>query len=87
MFQIFDGLQAIASRALRAMHDAVVPLLIASFGYWIIGIGGGCLLAFPLELRAAGLWWGLALGLIVTGSALTVRFLKLTRPGGALAER
>ncbi len=78
VFQVFDGLQAIASRALRAMKDTVVPLWLAGFGYWVLGIGGGCLLAFPLQLGVTGLWLGLAAGLIVTASLLTWRFLKLT---------
>ncbi len=79
IFQVFDGLQAIAARALRGIRDTVAPLWLAAFGYWVLGIGGGCLLAFPLEQGAAGLWWGLALGLIVTGSLLAWRFVRLTR--------
>jgi MATE family multidrug resistance protein len=78
VFQVFDGLQAIASRALRGMKDTVAPLWLAGFGYWVLGIGGGCLLTFPLGLGAEGLWWGLALGLIVTGNLLAWRFLRLS---------
>ena len=78
VFQVFDGLQAIASRALRGIRDTLAPLWLAGFGYWVLGIGGGCLLAFPAGLGAAGLWWGLGCGLIVTGSLLAWRFLKLT---------
>ena len=48
LFQVFDGLQAIASRALRGLRDTLVPLWLAGFGYWGLGIGGGSLLAFPL---------------------------------------
>ncbi|MEM7170157.1 MAG: MATE family efflux transporter [Pseudomonadota bacterium] len=78
IFQVFDGLQAIAARALRALKDTVAPLWLAAFGYWVMGIGGGCLLTFPLGLGAAGLWWGMAAGLIITGSLLAVRFFWLT---------
>ena len=78
IFQVFDGLQAIASRALRGVKDTVAPLWLAGFGYWVLGVGGGCLLAFPLGLGAVGLWWGMALGLIVTGSLLAWRFVRLT---------
>ena len=84
IFQVFDGLQAIAARALRGLRDTMTPLLLAAFGYWALGIGGGCLLAFPLGLGAAGLWWGLALGLIVTASLLSLRFFWLT---GRLIDR
>ena len=78
LFQVFDGLQVIASLALRGLKDTLVPLWLAGFGYWVLGIGGGCLLAFPLDLGALGLWWGMALGLIVTGSLLAWRFARLT---------
>ncbi len=79
VFQVFDGLQAVASRALRGIKDTVVPLWLAGFGYWILGIGGGSLLAFPLELAGTGLWLGLACGLITTGTLLAWRFVRLTQ--------
>ncbi|MDH3740081.1 MAG: MATE family efflux transporter [Hyphomicrobiales bacterium] len=79
VFQIFDGLQAVASRALRGIKDTVVPLWLAGFGYWVLGIGGGSLLAFPFGLGATGLWLGLAAGLIATGSLLAWRFERLTK--------
>ena len=78
LFQVFDGLQATAARALRAIKDTVAPLWIAAFGYWLVGIGGGWGLAFGLGLGVAGLWWGLAAGLIVTGILLAWRFASLT---------
>jgi len=78
-FQIFDGLQVMASLALRGLKDTVAPLWIAALGYWVLGIGGGWLLAFPLDMGADGLWWGMAVGLTVTGSLLAWRFLLLTR--------
>ena len=69
---------AFASRALRGLKDTVAPLWLAGFGYWVLGIGGGCLLTFPAGLGVIGLWWGLACGLIVTASLLTWRFLRIT---------
>jgi MATE family multidrug resistance protein len=56
-----------------------VPLWIAGFGYWVLGIGGGSLLAFHFNFQGAGLWWGLALGLMTTSCLLCVRFNILTR--------
>jgi MATE family multidrug resistance protein len=79
IFQVFDGLQAIAARALRAFKDMIAPLWIAGFGYWVLGIGGGSLLAFHFELQGAGLWWGLAIGLMTTSILLCLRFNRLTR--------
>lgn len=81
LFQVFDGLQAIASRALRGLRDTVAPLWLAALGYWLIGIGGGSLLAFPLGFGVVGLWWGLAAGLIFAGLTMSWRFERLSRSG------
>lgn len=79
IFQVFDGLQAVASRALRGVKDTIAPLWMAAFGYWVLGMGGGSWLAFEAGLGGAGLWWGLAMGLVVTSLLLTWRFDRLTR--------
>lgn len=79
IFQVFDGLQAIAARALRGVKDSFAPLWIAGFGYWVLGIGGGSWLAFKMEFGGAGLWWGLAMGLTATGSLLAYRFHRRCR--------
>lgn len=78
-FQIFDGLQVMATLALRGLKDTVIPLWFAVLGYWVLGIGGGWLMAFPLGMAADGLWWGMAVGLIATGTLLAIRFWWLTR--------
>ena len=83
LFMVFDGLQAAAARALRGMKDNLVPLWIAGFGYWILGIGGGSILAFYYEMGGAGLWWGLAAGLAVAAALLSLRFHLFTRATGA----
>ena len=77
-FQVFDGLQVMAALALRGLKDTIVPLWFAGLGYWVFGIGGGWVLAFPAGLGVDGLWWGMAVGLVVTGSLLAGRFLVLT---------
>ena len=79
IFQVFDGLQAIAARALRGVKDSVAPLWIAGFGYWILGIGGGSWLAFWMDFGGIGLWWGLAMGLTATGLLLAYRFHQLSK--------
>lgn len=78
LFQVFDGLQAIAARALRGMKDSVAPLWIAGFGYWVMGIGGGSWLAFGADLEGYGILWGMALGLTTTGMLLAWRFHRLS---------
>jgi MATE family multidrug resistance protein len=73
LFQVFDGVQAIAAGGLRGYRDTTVPMLFAAFGYWGVGFAGGWLLAFPLGFGPVGLWWGLALGLGVVSVLLTAR--------------
>jgi multidrug resistance protein, MATE family len=91
IFQVFDGAQTIAVGALRGYKDVVVPLLLATFGYWGVGFLGGCALAFPLGYGAVGLWWGLALGLASVAVMLTMRLHQmpapLTRPVEIAAAR
>lgn len=80
IFQVFDGAQTIAVGALRGYRDVLVPLLLATFGYWGVGFLGGCVLAFPLGYGAVGLWWGLALGLAAVALMLTLRLHLLSMP-------
>jgi MATE family multidrug resistance protein len=91
LFQVFDGVQVIAAGALRGYKDTLVPMLLASGGYWGAGFAGGWVLAFPLGYGVVGLWWGLALGLAVVAVLLTLRLYLLgpgvNRGGAAIALR
>ncbi|HYZ40891.1 MAG TPA: MATE family efflux transporter, partial [Stellaceae bacterium] len=86
LFQVFDGMQTIAAGALRGYKDTMAPMLLAGFGYWGAGFGGGWLLAFPLGYGAVGLWWGLALGLAVVAILLSLRLHLLAPPITRAAE-
>ena len=86
VFQIFDGMQAIAAGALRGYRDTTVPLLLAGVGYWGVGLAGGWLLAFPAGYGPIGLWSGLAVGLAAVALMLTVR-LHFCAGSAALHER
>jgi len=86
LFQVFDGMQVIAAGVLRGYRDTMVPMLLATLGYWGVGFAGCWLLAFPLGYGAVGLWWGLALGLAVVAILLTLRFHLLAPPLGRAAE-
>ena len=79
IFQFFDGLQVSALGALRGYKDTRVPMAIAFIGYWLLGIGGGIGLAYMLDVKGPGVWWGLAIGLAASGSMLLLRFLYLSR--------
>ena len=86
LFQVFDGVQVIAAGVLRGYRDTMVPMLLATFGYWGVGFAGCWLFAFPLGYGAVGLWWGLALGLAVVAVLLTLRFHLLAPSVSPAAE-
>ena len=76
LFQIFDAMQCMALGLLRGVRDTAVPMWLAAFSYWIVGIPTSYLLAFPLGLGGAGLWLGLVVGLAVASVLLMVRFWR-----------
>lgn len=63
IFQVFDGLQAVAAGVLRGAGDTRSPLLFNALGFWLLGMPVSVLLAFRAGLGPNGLWWGLATGL------------------------
>jgi len=71
-FELFDGLQTVATGALRGLGDTRTPAVVNLLAYWIIGLPLGWQLCFRLHWGAAGLWIGLCLGLIVVGSTLVL---------------
>ena len=79
VFQIFDGLQAIAAWALRGLRDTLVPMWIATCGYWVCGLGGGYVAGFVLGHGAEGIWWGMAGGLTVAAILLCTRLYLMLR--------
>lgn len=74
MFQIVDGIQISAAGALRGIKDTRVPMLIGIFTYWGLGLTSGYLLGLRFGFGGVGLWWGLAIGLLVAACVLTWRF-------------
>jgi MATE family multidrug resistance protein len=71
VFQLFDGLQVVATGALRGAGNTRTPMLANLLGYWAIGLPLGALLSFKLRLGAPGMWAGLCLALVLIGSLLT----------------
>lgn len=63
VFQVFDGLQVVASSVLRGVGDTRTPMLVNLLGFWAVGLPVGLVLGFPVGAGARGVWWGLALGL------------------------
>jgi multidrug resistance protein, MATE family len=69
-FQLFDGLQTVATGALRGSGDTKTPMLANFVAYWLIGLPVGYFLGFKIGWGAVGVWIGLCGGLIIIGSAL-----------------
>ena len=80
-FQVFDSLQVASGSNLRGLQDTKVPMYIATFSYWVVGMGSAYLIAFPLGFGGVGVWGGLVVGLAVAAAGLTYRFAKRERYG------
>ncbi len=80
-FQLFDGAQAVAAGVLRGVQDTRVPMLVALFGYWVIGAGCAVLLGFGFGWQGLGIWWGLAAGLAAVSVLLLWRWSARARLG------
>jgi MATE family multidrug resistance protein len=69
-FQLFDGMQTVATGALRGAGDTRTPMICHLILYWLVGLPLGAYLCFHLGWGAAGLWTGLCIALILIGCAL-----------------
>jgi MATE family multidrug resistance protein len=81
VFQLSDGVQAVASGALRGLKDTRVPMLLAALGYWGIGLPLGLVLAWWAGLGPVGLWAGLVAGLAVVAGLMLARWNRMARAG------
>jgi multidrug resistance protein, MATE family len=69
-FQLFDGLQAVATGALRGAGETRAPMICSVLFYWLVGLPLGYYLGFHLGWGAAGIWTGLCIALILIGCSL-----------------
>ena len=69
-FQLFDGLQAVATGVLRGLGDTRTPMVCNLAGHWIVGLPAGYALCFVVGWGIVGLWVGLSIGLTLVGAAL-----------------
>jgi MATE family multidrug resistance protein len=81
LFQIVDGIQAVGAGVLRGLQDTRWPMIYAALGYWVIGIGVGLILAFPVGMAGLGIWLGLAAGLAMVAVLMLQRWIRRERLG------
>ena len=70
LFQLFDGLQGVATGALRGFGDTRTPMLWNLAGHWFVGLPVGYGLCFVRGWGVVGLWVGLLTGLTLVGVVL-----------------
>ncbi len=78
-FQVFDGLQVVASLSLRGLKDARMPMWLAGASYWGIGFPLCLGLGVGLNWQGVGVWIGLAFALMAAAILLSWRFFALSR--------
>ncbi len=78
-FQLFDGIQAVATGALRGTGDTHTAMLTHVSSYWLLGLPLGYWLCFGRRWGASGLWVGLCAALIAIGIVLLVAWRRKVR--------
>lgn len=76
-YQVFDAIQVTMAGALRGLHDTQVTMWITLVCYWVLGLGGGYILAFhnPFGdlMGVYGFWSGIVAGLALAAILLIWR--------------
>ncbi|MDA8746748.1 MATE family efflux transporter [Litoreibacter sp.] len=79
VFQLVDAGQVMALGVLRGIQDTRVPMIMAAFSYWVMGIPASYLLGITFGYGGVGVWAGLVIGLLFACGLLWWRFLRLFR--------
>lgn len=77
-FQLSDGFQVVGLGVLRGLSDIKIPTIITFVAYWCVALPLGYFLGFKFGFKAQGIWWGLLVGLSLSGVFLYARFNNLT---------
>lgn len=78
-FQVFDGVQTVGAGILRGAADTTFPAALAFVGFWGLGLPAGLFLAYRAGQGAAGLWWGMTVGLAAVSLLLVARIAQRFR--------
>jgi len=78
-FQFPDGIQVLSAGALRGLKDTRVPMFLAMFSYWGLGMPLGAGLGLGLGWGPQGMWIGLIVGLTAAAVLMGLRFRYSSR--------
>jgi len=87
VFQLFDGIQGVITGTLRGLGDTRTAMVVNLVAHWLLGLPTSYVLCFVIGWGVYGLWVGLSLGLIVTGTILFfvwTQQIRHYREGGAV---
>jgi len=87
VFQLSDGIQAVALGALRGLTDVKVPTWITFVVYWGLVLPAAYLLSQYTAMGAMGIWYALAGGLTLSAFLLSFRFRTLLNRFAARLEK
>ncbi len=79
LFQVFDGVQAVAIGLLRGLLDLKIPTYITVFAYGFVCLPLAYFFGFKTSMAAEGIWLGLTIGLVVASILLFWRFNWVTK--------
>ena len=77
-FQVFDGVQVVATGALRGIGNTKMALISNLISHYIIGLPISMILCFTFEMNLSGVWIGLAAGLILNSFLITFYWHRLS---------
>ncbi|MFE3322655.1 MATE family efflux transporter [Nocardia sp. NPDC059195] len=87
VLQFFDAAQNIGTGLLRGLKETSAGFRLSLVGYWGVGLPSALLLAFPLHLGAAGVWWGMTAGLATTAVLMLRKYFALLDQASVVPPR
>lgn len=84
LYQLFDAIQTVAGFALRSYKVTLLPMLIHSLSFWLIGLAGGCWLAFAdnWQLGVTGFWQAAVASVFAAAAMLAFLLWRVSRSAG-----
>jgi len=76
LFQVADAGQVLALALLRGVQDTRLPMIFATFSYWLIGLPVSYYLGFVADMGGVGIWLGLVVGLSLAWVTMSWRFWR-----------